>query len=283
MEVFGVPINIWHALVVEEHSGIIVFIMIALAVRVLTDIASRGKVASPRVLFIRSSSDTIAFLGSAAAVFFLLLSGITGYLIYPYSTLVSQDLLINKSLFALGSLFFWSAFFFLRYWFGSGVWKRAGLYLVYLLTAVLGFVFTSFTASMGAEITLGESGFQPLYSMFNFSWSTFTVQAVTIEITLALVVVGIVVALVAYLRGPKGKAAPSLEPRRFRNLFRLGRESVSGVSGARRRALQDRCENLGLLGGSEHFRTATFGGWCLANCPGRAPWRSGPGLLDRCN
>ncbi len=209
MEVFGVPINIWHALVVEEHSGIIVFIMIALAVRVLTDIASRGKVASPRVLFIRSSSDTIAFLGSAAAVFFLLLSGITGYLIYPYSTLVSQDLLINKSLFALGSLFFWSAFFFLRYWFGSGVWKRAGLYLVYLLTAVLGFVFTSFTASMGAEITLGESGFQPLYSMFNFSWSTFTVQAVTIEITLALVVVGIVVALVAYLRGPKGKAAPS--------------------------------------------------------------------------
>jgi hypothetical protein len=209
MEVFGVPINIWHALVVEEHSGIIVFIMIALALRVIADIVYRGKTAPPQVLSLRSASDTIAYLGSAAAVFFLLLSGITGYLIYPYSTLVSQPLLINKSLFALGSLFFWSAFFFLRYWYGSGIWKRAGLYLVYLLTAVLGFVFTSFTASMGAEITLGESGFQPLYSMFNFSWSTFTVEAVTIEITVALVVVGIVVALIAYVKGPKEKIAPS--------------------------------------------------------------------------
>ncbi len=209
MEVFGVPINIWHSLVVEEHSGIIVFIMLALAVRVLADIASRGKVASPRVQNIRTASDVIAYVGSFAAVLFLILSGVTGYLIYPYSTLVSQPLLINKSLFALGSLFFWAAFFFLRYWFGSGVWKRTGLYLVYLLTAVLGFVFTSLTASMGAEITLGESGFQPIYSALSFSWSTFTVQAVDIEITAALVVVGIVVALIAYLRAPKPKAAPS--------------------------------------------------------------------------
>jgi hypothetical protein len=209
MEVFGVPINIWHSLVVEEHSGIIVFIMIALAVRVLADITSRGKVASPRVLSIRNASDVIAYIGSAAAVLFLILSGVTGYLIYPYSNLISTPLLINKSLFALGSLFFWSAFLFLRYWFGSGLWKRAGLYLVYLLTAVLGFMFTSLTASMGAEITLGESGFQPIYSALNFSWSTFTVQAITIEITAAVVVVGIVVALIAYLRGPKAKATPS--------------------------------------------------------------------------
>ncbi len=209
MDLFGVPISIWHALVVEEHSGIIVFIMLMLAVRVLADIWYRGKAATPLVLSIRSASDIIAYLGSFAAVVFLILSGITGYLILPYSSLVSQPLLINKSLLALGSLFFWAAFFFLRYWFGPGLWKRTGLYAVFVLTALLGFVFTTLTASMGAELAIGESALEPVYSAMGFSWSTFLVQPLDIEITLALVVVGVVVALVALLRAPKSKIAPS--------------------------------------------------------------------------
>ncbi len=206
MDLFGVPINIWHSLVVEEHSGIIVFIIIALALRVLADIVYRGKAPSSRVMTIHTVSDTIAYYGSAAAVFFLVLSGITGYLILPYSTLISQDLLINKALFALGSLFFWSSFLFLRYWFGQGVWKRKGLYAVYIMTAALGFIFTTLTASMGAEITLGESALEPVYSVLSFTWSNFTVQAVDIEITAALVVIGVVVALVALFRAPRTAA-----------------------------------------------------------------------------
>jgi len=209
MELFGVPISIWHALVVEEHTGIIVLIMLTLAVRVLADIWFRGKAPTPNVLKIRSASDTIAYVGSFVATIFLILSGVTGYLSLPYSSLISQPLLINKSLLALCALFFWASFFFLRYWFGPGLWNKAGLYLVYLLTAVLGFLFTMLTASMGAEIALGESAMQPVYQATGFSWQTFLIQPVDIELTLALVVVGVVIALVAVFRAPKNKSVPT--------------------------------------------------------------------------
>jgi hypothetical protein len=212
MEVLGVPISIWHSLVVEEHTGIMVFILLLLAVRVLADIFSRGKVASPRVLSIHSASDTITYLGSIAVVAFLIVSGITGYLSVPYSSLISQPILIDKSLLALGSLYFWAAFFFLRYWFGPGLWKRAGLYAVYVLTALLGFLFTMLTASIGAELAVGESALEPVYSALSFSWSTFTLQPADIEITLALVVIGVVVALIALFRAPKSKTTPSMSP-----------------------------------------------------------------------
>jgi hypothetical protein len=209
MDIFGVPVNIWHGLVVEEHSGIMVLILVTLAVRVLADIWYRGKVATPRVEGIRGASDTIAYVGAFACTVFLLLSGITGYLSVPYSSLVAQPVYLDKSLLALGALYFWAVFCFERYWFGPGVWKQKGLYLVYLLTAVLGFIFTMLAASVGAELTLGESALEPVYTALNFSWYKFSLQPVDIEITLALVVVGVVVALVALLRGPKSKTAPN--------------------------------------------------------------------------
>ena len=56
-----------------------------------------------------------------AAVVFLILSGITGYLIEPYSTLASDPLLLNKSHTALAALYFWAAFVFIRYWSGPRI------------------------------------------------------------------------------------------------------------------------------------------------------------------
>jgi hypothetical protein len=205
MDVFGVPIQIWHALVVEEHSGIVVFIVLALALRVLTDLVARGTTPSLRVQAIRHGSDIIGYAGSLAAVVFLVLSSITGYFIQPYSALVASPLLINKALVALGALFFWCVFFLVRYWFGPGLWQEKRLYAVEVVAAFLGFVFTALAGSIGAELSLGQSVLDPFYKELGFSWRTFVVQPVEIEVTVAFLVIGILVALFF----PSRKAKPA--------------------------------------------------------------------------
>lgn len=200
MDVFGVPISIWHSLIVEEPSGISVFIILVLAVRVITDILYRGKPPTPRVETIRQGSDLTAFWGSLAAVFFLILSAITGYLIQPYSLLVAEPSLINLALLALGALFFWSAYFVLRLFSGPKMWNHRGLYLMALVTAVLALLFDSLAASAGAELTLGQSALQPVYKALNFTWRTFTIQPLEIGTTMALVIVGLIIVVVAAIR-----------------------------------------------------------------------------------
>lgn len=200
MDVFGVPISIWHSLIVEEPSGISVFIILVLAVRVITDILYRGKPPTPRVETIRQGSDLTAFWGSLAAVFFLILSAITGYLIQPYSLLVAEPSLINLALLALSALFFWSAYFVLRLFSGPKMWNHRGLYLMALVTAVLALLFDSLAASAGAELTLGQSALQPVYKALNFTWRTFTIQPLEIGITMALVIVGLIIVVVAAIR-----------------------------------------------------------------------------------
>lgn len=205
MEIFGVPVSIWHGLVVEEHSGIAVFVILALVVRILTDLVYRGPNASPRVQAIRQGTDFVGYTGSLAVVFFLIISGVTGYLIQPYSLLIESPILINKSLLALGALFFWAAYFVVRLRFGSGLWQKRGLYLVEVVTALLGIAFTALAASMGAELTVGQSALEPVYDALNFSWKSFLVGPLEIEITAAIVVVGIVLALIV----PIHKAKPA--------------------------------------------------------------------------
>jgi hypothetical protein len=205
VDILGVPVGIWHGLVVEEHTGIAVFIILALVVRILVDLVYRGPNPSPRIQAIRQGTDFVGYAGSLAVVFFLIISGVTGYLIQPYSLLIQSPILINKSLLALGALFFWGAYFVVRLRFGSGLWQKRGLYLVEVVTALLGITFTALAASMGAELTVGQSAMEPLYNMLNFSWRTFLVQPLEIEVTAALVVVGVVLALII----PIHKAKPS--------------------------------------------------------------------------
>ena len=196
MQIFGVPVNIWHGLVVEEHTGIAIFIILALLARVATDIGTRGKTPSPRALMIRQGTDFVAYAGSGLVVFFLVLSGVTGYLIQPYSMLIQSPILINKSLLALVSLFFWTAFFVVRYLMGPQLWEKKGLYFVELVTAFLGIFFTALTASMGAELTVGQSAMEPLYSALNFSWKTFIISPTDILVTAAVIGVGVLLAFI---------------------------------------------------------------------------------------
>jgi hypothetical protein len=196
MQIFGVPVSIWHGLVVEEHTGIAIFIIVALFARLLMDIAVRGKQPSPRVLTIRQGTDFVGFAGSALVVLFLVVSGVTGYLIQPYSSLIASPILINKSLLALVALFFWTMFFVVRYLMGPQLWEKRGLYSLQFVTAILGIFFTALTASMGAELTVGQSAMEPLYSALNFSWKTFLVAPTAILATAALIAVGVFVAYV---------------------------------------------------------------------------------------
>jgi len=205
MDILGVPVGIWHGLVVEEHTGIAVFIILALVVRILTDLFVRGPNPSPRVQAIRQGTDFIGYTGSFVVILFLIISGVTGYLSQPYSLLIESPLLINKSLLALASLFFWGAFFVVRWRMGAGLWQKRGLYLVEVVTALLGITFTALTASMGAEIEVGQSAMEPVYNALNFSWKTFLVGPMEIEITAGIIVVGIVLAFII----PIHKTKPS--------------------------------------------------------------------------
>jgi hypothetical protein len=211
MDFAGVPIQTWHSLVVEEHSGVVVFVIVSLVVRVLTDILARGRMPSPGVQGIRQGSDIISYGGSFFAVIFLILSAMTGYLIQPYSTLVASPILINKALTALGALFFWFAFFFVRYRFGPGLWSKRGLYILQLVTAFLGLVFTTLAGSIGAELSLGNSVLDPVYQALGFSWRTFVLQPLEIEVTSVLLIIGVVLVLVLPSRKPKhhSEAAPA--------------------------------------------------------------------------
>ena len=202
----GVPISVWHALVVEEHSGIVVLVMLVLVGRVLADITARGKEPSARVKSIRQGSDTITYAGSFAAVIFLILSAATGYLIQPFDSLVASPLLMNKALTALGALFFWFAFFFVRYRVGPTVWEKKGLYAAQVFTALLGFVFTALAGSIGAELSLGQSVLDPLYRTLGFSWRTFQIQPLEVEVTAGiLVILAVAVLLVPGRRAKQPK------------------------------------------------------------------------------
>jgi hypothetical protein len=188
--------TILHAFVVEEHSGIVVFVFAAIIFRLLVDLRVRNGAASGRVSAIRQGADVISYMGALAAVIFLVLSAITGYLIQPFSVLVSQPILLNKSLTALGALFFWAAFLVLRYEVGPSMWQDRELYAIGVITATLGFAFTAITGSIGAELTLGHSVMDPVYQALSLNLRVWTLQPIDIGITVVLVLIGIVLAVV---------------------------------------------------------------------------------------
>jgi hypothetical protein len=165
------------------------------------------RVDSNALKVIRADADAIAYLGALGAVFFLILSGITGYLILPYSDLSTTPIYLNKAIFALAALFFWAAFAFIRFWYGPGMWRMKGLYALGFVTALLGMLFTGLAGSLGGEISpYGESVLTPLYNYLGISW-----QAITLtqnEVYLSLVGMVVVLVLVAAYSMRVGKAAP---------------------------------------------------------------------------
>lgn len=192
----------WHDFIVELHTGTVVFVVLAIALRVLVDLRNLGSaVVSERVQVIRDGTDFIAYTGSVLAVVFLVFSGLTGYLILPYSTLSSQAVYLNKALTALGALYFWSAFAFLRFWFGTEMWEKRGLYAFAVATAFFGLLFTTLAGSIGAELSIGQSVVQPVYNTLSINFKQLTLQTVDVEAT--IVVMAIAIVAVAFLK-PKG-------------------------------------------------------------------------------
>ncbi len=86
---------------------------------------------------------------------------------------------------------------------GPEPWQKKGLYAVETIGALLGIIFTALAASMGAELMVGRSALERLYSMLNFSWKTFLVRPLEIEVTAALVIVGVVLAPIIPMRKAK--------------------------------------------------------------------------------
>lgn len=189
----------WHDFIVELHTGVTVFVVIAVVMRILVDLTHMSKTTvSAQVQELRQGTDFVAYAGSIVAVFFLILSGITGYLVLPYSTLSSQAIYLNKSLTALGALYFWSAFAFLRFWFGPGIWERKGLYAFEVITAIFGLLFTTLAGSIGAELTVGQSVLQPVYNALSINFHQLTLTTTDVEATAVVIVIAIVI--VAFLK-----------------------------------------------------------------------------------
>ena len=208
------PASIVHGLVVELHTGVAVFAFLALLVMLITDLVARGKPPSERVQVIRRDADAISYLGALAAVFFLVISGITGYIIQPYSVLASSAFLLNKSLTALCALYFWAAFAFIRFWCGPGLWKKAGLYALSFITAILAILFTALAGSIGAELSpYGESVMDPVYKALGISFSTFTLTVTDVYATAgALIIVIVIVEVLILTQGRSAKTKVPAPP-----------------------------------------------------------------------
>jgi len=197
LEFLGIQMLTWHDLVVEFHTGVVVFVIFAIALRVVVDLRKRGKAtASARVLEIRQGTDFVAYVGSVLAVVFLILSGTTGYLLQPYSELVTQPILLNKAFTALAALFFWMGFAFLRYWSGPTMWGKKGLYALAVVTALLGLLFTTIAGSIGAQLSIGQSVVDPVYKALSINTRQLTLQPIDVEITAAALIIAIIVVVV---------------------------------------------------------------------------------------
>jgi hypothetical protein len=209
LEFLGIQMLTWHDFVVELHTGVVVFVVLAIALRVVVDVGQRGKGASARAVEVRQGTDFVAYAGSVAAVVFLIASGITGYLILPYSTLSSQAIYLNKAFVALAALFFWGAFAFLRYWTGPAMWERRGLYALALVTAFFGLLFTTLAGSIGAELSIGQSVLTPAYNALSINFKQLTLQPVDVALTAAVLIIAIIV--VAFLPSRKGSTETRLK------------------------------------------------------------------------
>ncbi len=211
--ILGIPDATVHALVVELHTGIAVFAFLALLVMVIADLVYRGKEPTEQLKVIRADADAIAYVGSLGAVFFLILSGITGYLIEPYSVLSTTPILLNKSLVALGALYFWAAYAFIRYWEGPGLWEKAGLYVLEIGTAFFAILFTSLAGSIGGELSpYGQSVMDPLYSALGVSFRTLTLTQDDVYLTTGVMVVVLVIVGALSLRGRRQTKSPAIQP-----------------------------------------------------------------------
>lgn len=208
MEFLGVQMVTWHDLVVEFHTGVVVFVILALVLRLCVDLGKpKGAAVSGLTTEIRQGTDFVAYFGSVFAVIFLVLSGATGYLIEPYSTLVSQPIYLNKAFMALGALYFWSAFAFIRYWSGPSMWEKRGLYALALVVAFFGLLFTTLAGSVGAELSIGQSVLDPVYKALSLNFHQITLQQIDVELTGVVLVLAIIVAAVWPSR--KDAAKPS--------------------------------------------------------------------------
>ncbi len=214
IEVGGIPISTVHALVVELHTGAAVFAFVALVAMVATDILFKRWMPAARVQIVRRDADAIAYFGGIFALFFLVISGITGFLIEPYYVNVTTPLLLNKELAALGALYFWGAFVFFRFWCGPGLWEKKGLYAFAFITSIIAIFFTTIAGSIGGELSpYGQSVMDPVYKALGISFKTFTLSQFDVYLTAAVLalVCLIVFALTHLSEIPKQKVEVVVE------------------------------------------------------------------------
>lgn len=183
-DVFGIPVSVVHGLVVELHTGVAVFAFLALIAMLATDVLFKRWLPADKVRMVRRDADTIAYFGAISATVFLVLSGITGYLIEPYATDASSLLILNKELAALGALYFWGAYALIRFWSGPRLWERRGLYALEFVTSILAIFFTAIAGSIGAELSAyGMSVMTPLYDALGVNFTTFTITQMDVYLT----------------------------------------------------------------------------------------------------
>jgi hypothetical protein len=190
IELFGIPVSVIHGLVVELHTGAAVFAFIALVAMLATDVLFKRWISIQRVQLVRQDADAIAYFGGIFSLFFLIISGITGYLIEPYINNATIPLLLNKELAALGALYFWGVYVFIRAWCGSGLWKKKGLYALEFITSIIAIFFTAIAGSIGGELSAyGESAMDPIYKALGISLKTLTITQADVYITAGILAV----------------------------------------------------------------------------------------------
>jgi hypothetical protein len=104
-----------------------------------------------------------AFCGTA----FLILSGITGFLAWPWDRLWRTPTVYSKVTYATLALNLWVILIVARLRYGGGIWVRKSLSVPLLICSLLALLTTVMAASAGGHLGHGASLLDPLFTGFN--------------------------------------------------------------------------------------------------------------------
>ncbi len=186
----------FHTIMVEMTTGMLALATLAIVMRVWLSF-----VGADRYQRLRDYADSTALFGAVVGLPMITLAIITGFQQWPLEAFLNSVIARNKIFTAIVALGFWAAFLTARLSAGRALWDWKPLALYALVTALGGFVYLVFTASIGGDLTGKPSGFEQLARGLVETRRTFILP---VGVSVLLILIGLSLPLVAFLWRKKG-------------------------------------------------------------------------------
>jgi hypothetical protein len=192
-----VDMSALHTLTAELHVGFLAMAMIGIAVTFLCQLVirfGRGGMFSRMSARVRGYAEAAGIMGAFFGVFALLLSAYTGMgSRTSFDILFNNPITANKILLTVVITGIWSMVVIVRLKVGKRLWTSGGFALFYTALAVLGFVLTTLTGSMGAHITKGESTIDPLLNSIGIDYTKFFLLDANLAMIISIISLVVIV------------------------------------------------------------------------------------------